>query len=235
MARLKFRDMPIARKLLLLAFLTTGIALLSFTTFSMLKEAFDWTDTKIEDMASDADIIGNEAADAVNSVNTSILKNHLTILWNTKEITYGALYDSEGHLVTEAGRATPRTAPAGTIAPAQRRACLGARPVGVFADYQRRGSVGRTLPRFRLQRYVDGYAQRFRRDVDGGFCRLRAGGNPFRRDQAAHRVADYRADRYRPQNDERAELQLSRYAGRQGRNRRACAFLQRDAGCAERA
>lgn len=105
MARIPFRDMPIARKLLLLAFVTTGIALLTFTTFSIVKETLDWTNTKIQDMASDADIIGNEAADALKSGNLKTIRDHLDILWNAKEITYGALYNSEGRLVIEEGSA----------------------------------------------------------------------------------------------------------------------------------
>lgn len=107
MARTYFRDMPIARKLLLLAFLTTGLALGVFTAFSLVKETLDWTDAKIADMASDADIIANEAADALRTGKTGIIDDHLAILWNTREISYGALYDSEGRLVAEAGNAPP--------------------------------------------------------------------------------------------------------------------------------
>ncbi|HUJ04329.1 MAG TPA: EAL domain-containing protein [Rhizomicrobium sp.] len=105
MARLAFRDMPIAHKLLMAALLTTGIALFCFTSFSLVKETSDWYDTKITDMASDADIVNEDAARALRSGDRSEIEHRLSSLWATGEVAYGAVYKKDGGLFAEAGNA----------------------------------------------------------------------------------------------------------------------------------
>jgi diguanylate cyclase (GGDEF)-like protein/PAS domain S-box-containing protein len=144
MPHLAFRDMPIARKLLLLVLLTTGLALFSFTAFSIVKETFDWTDSKIADMASDADIVGDEAAAALKTGNPDIIRHYLAALWNTGEITYGAIYANDGRLFLQFGAPPPSLKQPGPslLRAGQRTTMAG---VAIFAPLFDRGTQVGTI------------------------------------------------------------------------------------------
>lgn len=103
MTRHAFQDMSVGYKLLLTTFLTVSLALFCFLALSITKETFDWQSAKLQDMASDVDLIDENAASALLSNRSNLVEHDLAALWTADEMTYGAVYDGAGRLFSEAG------------------------------------------------------------------------------------------------------------------------------------
>lgn len=117
-AKTRFRDLPIRRKLLLMTFASSAVALLFASSGFLVWDIYQFNIEIRQDIAAQARIVGDAAAPAVEFDDERIAQQNLAPLSLRPHVLLGCLYKPSGSLFADYSRDTtvhcPSSVPQGT-------------------------------------------------------------------------------------------------------------------------
>lgn len=102
-SRLRFRDMPVGRKLMALGLGLTAALLVVVTGFTAGKEVFDWRRQAADQLDSQARIIAANSASALLFADPRAAADTLAALKAAPEVVFGGVYGANGKLFASYG------------------------------------------------------------------------------------------------------------------------------------